>query len=159
METLVECFQIRPCDAGGAQAAFAALKAALTELLPAEADIQHVGATAIPGCLTKGDLDLCVRVAARDFAACEQALAARLARNDGSARTDSFAAFHAGDAGIQLVAIGTALDIFTAFRDRLTADPELLAAYNALKRTCDGWPMDEYRAAKAAFIAAALARP
>ena len=41
----------------------AKLNASLRPLLPT-AEIEHIGATAIPGALTKGDLDVMVRVAA-----------------------------------------------------------------------------------------------
>ncbi|MEE8630652.1 MULTISPECIES: hypothetical protein [Methylobacterium] len=49
-------------DAGVAQLeaerAFSALLTVLTPILPATADVSHVGATSIPGCVTKGDLDV-----------------------------------------------------------------------------------------------------
>jgi GrpB-like predicted nucleotidyltransferase (UPF0157 family) len=43
------------------------------------ATVEHVGATAIPGSLTKGDLDLLVRVPAGDFPAGVAALRSRYA--------------------------------------------------------------------------------
>jgi hypothetical protein len=36
-------------------------KPILTPILPATADVSHVGATSIPGCVTKGDLDVVIR--------------------------------------------------------------------------------------------------
>jgi GrpB-like predicted nucleotidyltransferase (UPF0157 family) len=47
-------------------AAFEAHRRGVATLLPA-AEIEHVGATAVPGALTKGDVDLLVRVPERDF--------------------------------------------------------------------------------------------
>lgn len=53
-----------------------------------------MGASAIPGCLTKGYLDLVVRVDAAEFDRAEAALAASFRMmKPGSIRTDDFAAF------------------------------------------------------------------
>lgn len=145
----------------GANRAYAFWHDRLTTVLPQAASVAHVGATAVPGCDTKGDLDIAVRVAPEDFAAAETALAALLDRNTGSGRTESFAAFKDDAArpplGVQLVALGSPLDVFVRFRDLLRADPGLVACYNALKREHDGAGMGAYRAAKSAFIETALA--
>jgi GrpB-like predicted nucleotidyltransferase (UPF0157 family) len=151
-----ELFLLSPCDRTISQAMFEALKAQLQTILSIGADIQHVGATAIPGCLTKNDLDLCVRVKPEDFPACDAALAMRFQRNSGSDRTESFSAFHAKNAGIQLVAIGSPLDVFTAFRDLMASKPHLLEQYNQLKSKWHGQSMTEYRNAKDMFIQNAL---
>jgi GrpB-like predicted nucleotidyltransferase (UPF0157 family) len=118
-----------------------------------DAQIEHVGATAIPGALTKGDLDLNVRVAGARFAAAEAALAGLYARNTASDHSATFAAFtdDALDLGVQLTAIGSAEDFFLRQRDRLLADPRLCAAYDDLKRRFAGQRMVDYRAAKEAF--------
>lgn len=145
-----------------AERLFARIAAELRALLPQSADIRHVGATAVPGCLTKGDLDIVVRVDASEFAAADRALAARFARNSGSKRTDTFSAFEdAGTTphlGVQLTVAGGEDDYFHLFADALRRDPELVAAYNALKLRFDGQPMDVYRAAKSAFIGEVLGR-
>ena len=92
-----------------AERLFASVRETLAELLPPTADIRHVGATAVPGCLTKGDLDIVVRVPANDFAAADAVLASRFARNGGSIRTDTFSAFEDGSSqphlGVQLAVI------------------------------------------------------
>ena len=147
-------------DAGVAQLeaerAFSALLTVLTPILPATADVSHVGATSIPGCVTKGDLDVVIRVQAADFAAAEAALARRFRRNSGSIRTGDFTAFEAPDRvpqlGIQLTTIGGTFDIFHLFAEALRTDPDRLHRYNDLKRAFQGRPMDSYRSAKAAFI-------
>ena len=129
-------------------------------LLPASAEIRHVGSTAVPGCLTKGDLDIVVRVPSEDFTAADQTLAGLLQRNEGSIRTEVFSAFEdpsrAPHLGVQLTAIGGPYDDFHVFTDALRSSLDLVKAYNALKRRFDGRPMDEYRQAKDEFIAAAL---
>lgn len=150
-------------SARAASRLFARVQAELGACLPAEAAIEHVGATAVPGCLGKGDLDIAVRVSADRFAACRAVLGRRYADNPGSVRTAAFAAFGDEDTdpplGIQLVAAGSELDVFVRFRDRLRADPRLVEGYNALKRAHAGRPMATYRAAKDAFIGAVLADP
>lgn len=145
-----------------ADALFERITAHLRAALPAGADIRHVGSTAVPGCQTKGDLDIVVRVEAADFAAADAVLAARLERNTGSAHTDTFAAFEdattAPHLGVQLVVVGAPFDDFHRFDAALRGDASLVERYNALKMTFHGRSMDEYRVAKDAFIAEVLAR-
>jgi GrpB-like predicted nucleotidyltransferase (UPF0157 family) len=144
-----------------AEAAYERHRTALKPILP-RAGIEHIGSTAVEGAITKGDLDILVRVSADDFPAAEHVLAARFARNEGSFRSDSFASFcdDAADPplGIQLVVRGSELDDFSQFRDALRANPQLLADFNALKRECEGMDMDAYRERKAAFIEHTRAR-
>lgn len=150
-----------PADAAArAEAAFLRLRTELAAVLPPAVLIEHVGATAVPSCLTKGDLDVAVRASLADFDACLAQLGARFAVNEGSVRTEAFAAF-ADDAadpplGIQLCVVGSELDLFVRFRDRLSASPDLVGRYNALKAAHVGRAMDDYRTAKAAFIHAVL---
>ncbi|HEY2256322.1 MAG TPA: GrpB family protein [Variovorax sp.] len=129
-------------------------------VLPSGADIDHVGATAVPGCLSKGDLDIAVRVEPHGFDAADEVLSQRFERNSASLRTPDFAAFENHGlhpaVGIQLMVRGSALDVFVRFRDRLRTDAKLLRRYNALKLRCEGMPMADYRILKSDFIAAAL---
>jgi GrpB-like predicted nucleotidyltransferase (UPF0157 family) len=153
-----ERLRLDPSAVSGAAAErlFRLLRRRLAAVLPADAVIEHVGATAVSGCLTKGDLDISVQVSQETFAAADRALDALYERNPGSARTADFSAFKRDDrrppVGIQLVARGAPLDVFVRFRDCLRADPVLVDRYNALKRTYDGAAMSDYRAAKSAFI-------
>lgn len=151
-----------------AQAARAAADAAFHDWkrrhrtrLPQGADIEHVGATAIPGALTKGDLDIAVRVEPADFNAALRVLEPTHRPNLQSVRDETFAAFEADGAsvplGVQLVVKGSRLDLFTRFRDALIADPQLVERYNALKQRHDGGDMALYREAKAAFVKEVLA--
>lgn len=144
-----------------AERLFAETALRLRSLLPASARVRHIGSTAIPGCLTKGDLDIVIRVEQQDFAQADEILASRFRRNTGSARTASFSAFEDSDVtpclGIQLTLIDGPHDDFHVFAEALRRDAELVARYNDLKRTFDGRPMDDYRAAKDKFIAEVLA--
>ncbi|MCC7252258.1 GrpB family protein [Hyphomicrobium sp.] len=141
---------------------FEQVAAELRVLLPASADIRHVGATAVAGCVTKGDLDIVVRVPSEAFVTVDDALAARFPRNIGSKRTDAFSSFEDATTtphlGIQLTIAGGEDDYFHLFADALRQDPGLVAQYNALKREFDGKPMEVYRAAKSAFVRDVLSR-
>ena len=145
-----------------AEAAFRVLVRELEGLLPASAEVRHAGATAIAGCVTKGDLDIVVRVDAADFARAEASLAGRFQRNAGSIRTTDFASFEdparTPPVGVQLTVKGGAFDVFHLFTDALNADPALVRRYNELKLTFAGRPMADYRLAKDAFVAEVLAR-
>jgi GrpB-like predicted nucleotidyltransferase (UPF0157 family) len=54
------------------------------------------------------------------------------------------------------VAIGSHYDDFHRFADALRTDAGLVCAYNRLKLEWHDKPMDDYRAAKNAFIARML---
>ncbi|WP_265919060.1 GrpB family protein [Cupriavidus nantongensis] len=153
-----ELLRLDPSELSGvaAERLFRALRRRLAAVLPTDAVIEHVGATSVSGCLTKGDLDICVQVSEETFAEADRVLGALYERNLGSVRTAGFSAFKHDElrppVGIQLVARGAPLDVFVRFRDCLRADPVLVDHYNALKRTYDGAAMSDYRAAKSAFI-------
>lgn len=144
-----------------AERLFEQTRAALQTVLPM-ADIRHIGATAIRGCLTKGDLDIVVRVPSDDFTHAEAVLSNRFSHNKESTRTSDFAAFEdvATDPhlGIQLTTIGGPFDFFHEFVEALGASPQLVREYNALKSSHDGHEMAVYRAAKDAFIDRVLTR-
>ena len=163
--TVEQTFEIHPeliVAHEAAERLFSRVATRLRELLPASADIRHIGATAIPGCLTKGDLDIVARVEQQDFAWSDQALANDFSRNTGSVRTDSFSAFEDATTsphlGIQLTAVGGPYDFFHLFVDVLNQDPSLVASYNELKSRFNGRPMSEYREAKDNFVVEVLAK-
>ncbi|HYH87883.1 MAG TPA: GrpB family protein [Solirubrobacteraceae bacterium] len=143
-------------------AAIAAHSARIGAALPG-VEIEHVGSTAIPGALTKGDLDLLVRVPATRFAAAVAALRDRYAVHQPENWTPTYASFVDGDShdppvGVQLAVAGSSDDaLFAPFRDALIADPALLAQYNALKLSLDGAEYDRYTDAKGAFVERVLA--
>ena len=137
--------------------AFAEHRARIAARLPA-AEIEHVGSTSIPGALTKGDLDLLVRVAPSGFRAAVRALRELYAVHQAENWTPTYASFsdpesHDPPVGVQLVVGGSADDdLFGPFRRAMTSEPALLASYNELKRRYDGSDYDTYTDAKAEFI-------
>ncbi len=144
-----------------AQRLYEAVSTSLKAVLPPTADIRHIGATAVPGCLTKGDLDIVVRVDAGHFDDADSAIAYRFTRNEGSVRTKTFSAFEDDSndphLGIQLAAINGPFDFFHHFVEALRQSPALVREYNELKCVHDGGAMAVYRAAKDAFVEKVLA--
>jgi hypothetical protein len=145
-----------------AEAAFTSWAAVLRQVLPDSAEVEHVGATAIPGSWTKGDLDLCVRVPLADFDAADAALAGQLPRHTQNTPTATYRSFsddrRVPPLGVQLVVRGGPEDFFVRLRDGLRRDPDAVAALNALRVRHQGGSMRAYRAEKAAFYEAWLGR-
>jgi GrpB-like predicted nucleotidyltransferase (UPF0157 family) len=141
-------------------AVFESLRAIIVALLP-QARVEHIGSTAIPGAITKGDLDLCVQVERGEFQEADRILGARFARNVGSAQTASLSSFvddtWSVPVGVQLVVLGGDADFFVRWRDVLRRSPAVLREYNLLKSHWQGRSHAEYRAAKTAFIESKLA--
>ncbi|MFF2858256.1 MULTISPECIES: GrpB family protein [unclassified Peribacillus] len=137
-------------------------KKLIKEHLP-EADVQHVGSTAVPNCLTKGDLDIQVRVTTEQFPMAVQTLSALYELNEGSVKTDSFRAFKDDSTvpplGVQLNVINSEFDFFWKFRDVLLINDKYRKEYDDLKRNYEGKEMDEYREAKNEFFQRIIETP
>lgn len=118
------------------------------------ARIEHIGASSLPGAVSKGDLDVLMLVALKDLETVRLVLV-----DDGytektdTLRTPMLCMLEAHDHAVQLVAAGSSHEhVFLTFRDRLRGDATRVAEYNALKRQHAGASDDDYRAAKAGFI-------
>jgi GrpB-like predicted nucleotidyltransferase (UPF0157 family) len=138
-------------------AAFRAHRRGIEMLVPI-ATVRHIGSTAVTGALTKGDLDLLVSVPARELEAATAALRGRYAVNQPENWSTTFASLReepAGEVpvGVQVVVAGSDDErLFIEWPERLVADANLLAEYNALKRRQQGADPDDYIAAKGEFI-------
>ena len=151
--------RVRPAEEieGLTSAALLAHRNTVLALLP-NAEVEHVGATAVPGAVTKGDLDLLARVTEADFSTAIEILSRRYAVHQPHNWTSTLASFKDPTAsepevGVQLVVSGSPDDrMFGPFRDALIHDPALLAEYNALKQSLDGSDYDYYTEQKAEFI-------
>lgn len=147
-------------DPASAQRSFARIAADVSSILPA-AEVEHVGATAVAGCLTKGDIDVLVRVTREDFPSAMSILDATLQRSVRNDPTGEYVEYDFDRAGcrgaIQLVGAGSWHDRrFRRFKSVLGSDDAAIARYNELKRYHEGLSMTDYRIAKAAFIDALL---
>lgn len=144
-----------------AQAAFEAVVRELALLLP-DAHVLHIGASAVPGAISKGDVDICVAVNLASHAVA----AARLQAAGYTVKSDTLRAPELCmlvsprrdiDLALQLVASGSAFAAdFVDFRDALRADASLVERYNALKRQHAMEGPEHYRAAKSRFIESVL---
>ncbi len=134
---------------------FVEQKSKVLENLPF-AEVEHIGSSSIPNSLTKGDLDINIRVQKEDFSASVGALKEMYEINQSENWTDSFASFKDSsleiDFGAQLTVIGSLDDKFVAQRDLLLNHPELVEELNHLKRSFEGKSMDDYRKAKYDFF-------
>jgi GrpB-like predicted nucleotidyltransferase (UPF0157 family) len=139
-----------------AQVVFGEEKDRIRRLIP-HADIKHVGSTAVPGALTKGDLDLQVRVRAEDFASARDILQTHYRIHQPEKWTSTFASFMDPDenripTGIQLTAMDSDADFFFRARDLLVNSPIWLCRYYSLKELYEGKSMDAYREEKGRFF-------
>jgi GrpB-like predicted nucleotidyltransferase (UPF0157 family) len=146
-----------------AKSAFERHRDRALDLIPG-AEVEHVGSTSIPGALTKGDVDMLVRVQAGEFVAAVGALRQLYAVHQPENWTPTYASFVDSAAtdppiGVQLVVTGSADDaLFGPFRDALIRDPRLLSDYNALKRRLDGEDYQHYTDVKGKFVRDVLAQ-
>ena len=139
----------------GVDALFAEQAIFLRKLVP-RSDIQHVGSTALTECLTKGDLDIQVRVSAADFETAKTQLLQHytiipggFTEPDGRSCKDERTV---PPVGVHLTVIGGSCDVQWRIREVLRKQADLRERYDSLKRRFHGKSMDDYRVAKADFF-------
>jgi GrpB-like predicted nucleotidyltransferase (UPF0157 family) len=135
------------------EAAFVLEEQKLSEVLP-HAQIENIAATSVRDSITKGDLDINVRVTPEDFQSAIEVLEVLYEVNQPDNWTAGFASFKDDlrDLGVQLTVIGSPDDYFVAQRDVLRKHPEKVAELNALKEQFEGGNMEEYRKEKGRFF-------
>lgn len=134
---------------------FSRIEAIIKRVLP-ESEIEHVGSTALAHGITKGDLDIQVRVGAPKFDAAKAELAREFALDPDNVWGDGAASFKVENAeiptGIHLTETGGAFDFQWKFRELLKKRPELVSEYDDIKRRFEGGRLIDYRNAKANFF-------
>ena len=131
--------------------------AAIEGIFPA-ATIDHIGATSVPGSVTKGDLDLLVAVPPDGFDEAKRRLGERYAPHYPEEWDPARASFTEQPevdlpVGVQLVVAESDDErLFLDWRDRLRSDAGLLSEYNDLKLAHAGDDYEPYTDAKAEFI-------
>jgi len=140
------------------------LDAALTRLRAVLPDVEahHVGATAIRGAVTKGDVDVVVYVTATHFPDVVRSLGALFDKKQAENWTDEFASFGDDESfdlplGIQVVVRGSELDVFLYLRDYLRAHADAREEYDRIKLEHASDDADGYWAAKNEFLEQILA--
>ncbi len=120
-------------------------------------DLELVGGSSVPGALTRGDVDLHLRVAPADFAVAVAALRRTHTVVHPEIWGPTLAAFEAvGTAlptGIAVTPAGSEHDLrFTRTWQLLRSDPALVQEYNAAKLADDGPAGEGYEDRKSAFF-------
>ncbi len=135
--------------------------AQLRVLVP-EAELHHIGATALPGAVTKGDVDVLVRVSPARFQPAVALLRQHFSVKQPGNWTAEFASF--GDdagydlpVGIQVVVKESSADFLLFLRDYFIATPEALSEYNRLKIAHADEGPEAYWKAKDEFLVKILA--
>ena len=125
------------------------------------AEVEHIGATSVPGLLTKGDLDLQVSVSLPEFDRSVVLLQTEYSDHQLENWTESFASFKVKrdsdiPVGIQLVIQGSQSDIFVKSRDLLLVLPEKVEELNRLKQCHADGDIDTYIKHKGEFFTTLL---
>lgn len=128
----------------------------LQELLP-RAVVEHMGSSAVAGALSKGDLDVCVLVPPWDHSATVGRLTTfGYVEKVDTLQTPELCMLEWSGQGeehaVQLVAQGSAFEMFLTFRDALRANADLVLEYNHVKSRAAHLPDAAYREAKSRFI-------
>lgn len=135
-------------------------KRKIQQLLP-HVRVEHIGASAIPQAISKGDLDIFIGVEANELECAVKALKQLgFVEKLDTLRTAHLCMLESAvgeDIALQVVANGTEFECFLTFRDQLRANPDLVQQYNALKLSCVGLRYEDYRAKKSEFIEQVLA--
>lgn len=126
--------------------------------------IEHIGSSAIPHAISKGDLDICVIVPTdtqlEDIVKILQSHGYQEKTN--TLRTSELCMLVSPrddlDLALQVIQQGSEFENFIHFRDALTKNSELVSEYNQLKADSAHLSQDRYRQAKADFIHRILKR-
>lgn len=112
--------------------------AAALDRLGVPGELRLTGAAGMPGVLTKGDVDLHLRVAPSDFDDATTRLAELIEPTRREIWTDTFATFEQASeppVGVAVTVVGTEHDRrFVRSWERMRAEPELRERYNEIKR-------------------------
>lgn len=133
---------------------FPHFKAIILELLP-NAEVEHMGGTAVPGALTKGDIDIQIRIRQEDFSQYLEILKHRFVENNRHLWTSDFAIFkdetefpEEDKVDMLVTMIDSPSDVCHKYRDLLRTNSELREEYNRMKLASDGRSKEEYAEAK-----------
>lgn len=134
---------------------FETYKKRILKVIP-QAHVEHIGASALPGAISKGDLDVFVGVAAHahEFSV-KQLLSLGFCIKQDTLRTPELCMLESSDGdniALQVVAKGSEFEDFLQFKQVMLSAPELIQKYNQMKRDAAHLDMDAYREVKSRFI-------
>lgn len=120
------------------------------------AKIEHIGSSAIPNAISKGDLDIYIEVMPEQFEfAIEQLKTLNFIEKQNTLRTHELCMLESlnnDDVAFQIVVSGSIFTFFLAFKNKLINSPTLVNEYNELKLQCSHLDPDQYRTIKSDFI-------
>jgi len=131
-------------------------------LLVPDTELHHIGATAVPGALTKGDIDTLLQVLPSDFTAVVDVLKQHFQIKQPANWTPEFASFgddttYALPVGIQVVVKDSSADFLLFLRDYFIENSAALTEYNRLKTAHSEDGQEAYWNAKNEFLSRILA--
>ena len=128
---------------------------AICALLPF-AKIEHIGSSAIPNAISKGDLDIYIEVIPEQFEfAIEQLKTLNFIEKQNTLRTHELCMLESlnnDDVAFQIVVTDSIFTFFLTFKNKLISSPKLVNEYNELKLQCSHLDPDQYRTIKSDFI-------
>ncbi|MCE6626590.1 GrpB family protein [Acinetobacter pittii] len=127
----------------------------ISTLLPF-AKIEHIGSSAIPNTISKGDLDIYIEVNPDQFKfAIERLKTLNFIEKQNTLRTHELCMLESlnnDDVAFQIVVTDSVFTFFLAFKNKLINSPTLVNEYNQLKLQCSHLDPDQYRTIKSDFI-------
>lgn len=127
----------------------------ISTLLPF-AKIEHIGSSAIPNAISKGDLDIYIEVMSEQFEfAIEQLKTLNFIEKQNTLRTHELCMLESlnnDDVAFQIVVTDSIFTFFLTFKNKLISSPKLVNEYNQLKLQCSHLDPDQYRTIKSDFI-------
>jgi GrpB-like predicted nucleotidyltransferase (UPF0157 family) len=139
---------------------FVELDTWLREMLPA-CHIEHIGATSMPDGVTKGDVDINIRVSPDHFPGAVETLRSIFPVAQRDNWTATFASFsdssRALPVGLQVTVLGSPDDFLVPLRDFMRSNAALRDEYDRCKREAASLGPDGYWEAKNAFLTEVLA--
>ncbi|EKU40319.1 MULTISPECIES: GrpB family protein [Acinetobacter] len=141
---------------------FNSYKKDILTLLPF-AKIEHIGSSAIPNTVSKGDLDIYIEVKPEQFEmVIERLKTLNFIEKQNTLRTHELCMLESlnnDDVAFQIVVKDSIYTFFLIFRNKLMDSPALVKEYNQLKLECSHLDHDQYRAIKSDFINRVLKHP
>ncbi|MFW6745669.1 GrpB family protein [Acinetobacter pittii] len=127
----------------------------ISTLLPF-AKIEHIGSSAIPNAISKGDLDIYVEVKSDQFEfAIAQLKTLDFIEKQNTLITHELCMLESlnnDDVAFQIVVTDSIFTFFLTFKNKLISSPTLVNEYNQLKLQCSHLDPDQYRTIKSDFI-------
>ena len=126
------------------------------EVLTPGLDVEHIGATSMPDGVTKGDVDVNLRVESDRFDRVVGCLSDRFVVAQPQKWTGTYASFsdtrRGLPIGIQVTVEGSDDDFLVELRDRMREDPDMRRRYDAVKRASAPAGREAYWQAKNDFL-------